>query len=49
MALGAIAIASVSALFDIVRNWSELDKLYGNWAVISLSIIAPLYALIQLP
>ena len=49
MALGAIAIFSVSTLFDVVRNWSELDKLYANWAVISLSIIAPLYGLIHLP
>jgi Domain of unknown function (DUF4153) len=49
MALGAIAIGSVSALFDVIRTWSELSKLYGNWAVIALSLVAPLYGLIQLP
>jgi hypothetical protein len=49
MALGAIAIGSVSALFDVIRTWSELSKLYSNWAVIALSLIAPLYGLIQLP
>ena len=49
MALGAIAIGSVSALFDVIRTWSELSKLYSNWAVIALSLVAPLYGLIQLP
>ena len=49
MALGTIAIGSVSALFDVVRNWSDLGKLYVNWAVISLALVAPLYALVQLP
>jgi Domain of unknown function (DUF4153) len=49
MALGAIAIGSVSALFDVIRTWSELSKLYSNWAVIALFLVAPLYGLIQLP
>jgi hypothetical protein len=49
VALGFIAIGSVSALFDVVRNWSDLDKLYGNWAVVALSLVAPLYGLMQLP
>lgn len=46
--LGFTAIASVMALFDInsfVNEW----KLYANWAIISLSLIAPLYGLIHLP
>jgi hypothetical protein len=48
LALGFTAIASVMALFDIntiVNEW----KLYANWAIVSLSLIAPLYGLIHLP
>jgi hypothetical protein len=46
--LGFIAIGSVIALFDLSSFvWDE--KLYGNWAVTALSLIAPLYALIHLP
>jgi Domain of unknown function (DUF4153) len=41
MTLGSIAIGSVIALFDI--DWSSTADLYGNWTVIALSLIAPLY------
>lgn len=47
MVLGFIAIGSVIALFDI--DWSYTSDLYGNWAVIALSLTAPLYALASLP
>jgi len=47
MLLGSIAIGSVIALFDI--DWSHTSDLYGNWAVIALSLTAPLYALTILP
>ncbi len=46
--LGFIAIGSVTALFDL-SSYSWNDKLYGNWAIISLALIAPLYALIHIP
>jgi hypothetical protein len=46
--LGFIAIASVIALFDL-SSWAWDEEFYGNWAVTALSLIAPLYALIQLP
>jgi Domain of unknown function (DUF4153) len=48
LALGFIAISSVLALFDIAELVDEW-KLFGNWAVISLALIAPLYGLIHLP
>lgn len=48
LALGFTAIASVMALFDISTTVNEW-KLYANWAIISLSLIAPLYGLIHLP
>lgn len=48
IALGYIAIASVMTLFDLSSLVQE-SKLYGNWAVIVLSFIAPLYCLIHLP
>lgn len=47
IALWFIAIGSVIALFDI--DWSYTSDLYGNWAVIALSLTAPLYALSSLP
>lgn len=46
--LGFTAIGSVMALFDIRELVSE-SKLYANWAIISLSLITPLYGLIHLP
>ena len=48
LALGSIAIASVSALFDlsaIVRDF----HIYENWMITALSLVAPLYALTHLP
>lgn len=48
MALWAIAISAVGALFDvnpIINEW----KMYENWAIIALSLAAPLYGLIHLP
>ena len=40
--LGFIAIASVTALFDLAEFFRE-DKAYANWAVISLALFAPLF------
>lgn len=37
------------ALFDIGYDIIDQGKVYGNWAVVSLALIAPLYALIALP
>lgn len=48
MILGSIAIASVLALFDIA-SWVNSSDIYANWAIISLSMIAPLYMLTSLP
>ncbi len=44
--LGAIGIAATDALFDL-----DIDeaKTYWNWAILSMSIIAPLFALSQIP
>ncbi len=42
--LWMIWISTVSALFDIV-----FDKIYGDWAIIALSFIAPIFGLTQLP
>lgn len=48
IALGGAAIGSVYALFDLsdIISWS---KVWGNWAVVALVIMAPLYALAILP
>lgn len=48
MLLGSIAIWSVLALFDI-ETWVDEWDLFGNWAVIALSLTAPLYALANMP
>jgi hypothetical protein len=48
VALGFIAIGSVFALFDL-SSLTDQSKFYGNWAVVALSLIAPLYCLIHLP
>ena len=48
IALGFIAISSVMALFEL-SSFFEEGKIYGNWAVLALSLIAPLYYLIHLP
>ncbi len=48
LALGFIAISSVIALFDLSSLISE-SKFYGNWATMSLVLIAPLYFLTQIP
>ena len=45
-ALWAIWIWAVDALFDLHISW---EKTYGNWAILSLAIIAPLFALTQIP
>jgi len=44
--LGAIGIAATDALFDLDIAW---EKTYWNWAIFSLSIVAPLFALTQIP
>ncbi len=46
--LGFIAIASVTALFDLAEFFRE-DKAYANWAVLSLALFAPLFWLTQIP
>lgn len=46
--LGFTAITSVTTLFDI-RDLVDEWKLYANWTIISLSLIAPIYGLIHLP
>lgn len=46
--LGFIAIGSVLALFDI-RDYIDESKLFGNWAIVALSLTAPLYGLASLP
>ena len=48
MALGSIAIGSVLALFDIADLIDEW-KLFANWAIISLVLVAPIYAMIHIP
>jgi hypothetical protein len=47
LVLGFIAISSVLALFEI-SSWVDEGKLFGNWAVIALSLVAPLYGLIHI-
>lgn len=44
--LWAIGISAVFALFDI--NWSY-SNFYSDWAILSLSFFAPIFALTQLP
>ncbi len=44
--LGAIGIAATDALFDLDINEKNT---YWNWAILSLSIIAPLFFLTQIP
>ena len=46
-ALGSLAVLAVNLLFDL--SWDFTDKIYKNWAVISLSFITPLVCLIQFP
>lgn len=48
VALGFIAISSVMALFDL-SSAIQKYKVYENWAIFSLSLIAPLYCLVHLP
>ncbi|EKE26067.1 MAG: hypothetical protein ACD_4C00452G0002 [uncultured bacterium (gcode 4)] len=43
-ALGSIWITVVSELFDI-----RFEEIYGDWAIISLSFITPIFALTQIP
>ncbi len=45
-ALGAIWITAIDALFDL---YIDASKTYWNWAIISLSLITPLFALTQIP
>ncbi len=44
--LGAIWIYATDTLFDLDIDW---DKTYWNWVILSLSVIAPLFALTQIP
>lgn len=46
-ALWSIGIATVFALFDIQSLVS--DKIYWDWAIISLSLLTPIFAMTQLP
>lgn len=48
VALGFIAIGSVMALFEL-SSIQEIAKIYGYWAALSLSLVAPFYCLIHLP
>ncbi len=45
--LWAIGIWATFTLFDL--NWSYNDDLYGNWAIISLALITPIFALTKIP
>lgn len=47
--LGFIAIGSVITLFDLSEVLKREDKLFAIWATISVSLIAPIYALIHFP
>jgi hypothetical protein len=46
--LGYIAIYAVVSLFDLA-TYSWDSELYGNWLIIALSLIAPLYGLSVFP
>ncbi|MDD3793929.1 MAG: DUF4153 domain-containing protein [Candidatus Gracilibacteria bacterium] len=46
-ALGSIAIGATFTLFDI--SWTFSDELYKNWAIISLSLLTPIFGLTQIP
>ena len=46
--LGFIAIGSVRELFDLTGEFWD-GKINGHWATFSLSLVAPLYALIHFP
>jgi len=46
--LGYIAIVSVTELFDLSGTFFR-EKIYAYWATLSLSLVAPLYALIHFP
>ncbi len=45
--LWAIGIAAIHVLFDFW--YSSIDNLYWDWAIITLSILAPFFMLTQLP
>jgi len=45
--LWAIGIWATFTLFDL--NWTYNDDLYGNWAIISLALITPIFALTKIP
>lgn len=45
--LWAIGIWATFTLFDL--DWSYNDDLYGNWAIIALALITPLFALTKIP
>lgn len=46
-ALWSIAIWATFTLFDI--SWTFSDELYKNWAIISLSLLTPIFWLTQIP
>jgi hypothetical protein len=48
MWLGFAALAALFALFDI-DSWLDSDKTFVTWAVLSLSLVAPLFLLINIP
>ena len=45
--LWAIGIWATFTLFDL--NWNYNDDLYGNWTIIALALITPLFALTKIP
>jgi len=45
--LGNVAIWSIITLFDLKGVFTE--KLFGDWMIIALSLLAPIFALAQLP
>jgi hypothetical protein len=48
IALGGAAISALYALFDI-NTLAPVSQVFGNWAVISLVCIVPVYTLINFP
>ncbi len=44
--LWSTGITAIITLFDI---WEYMDKVYFDWAIFSLSVFTPLYALTQIP
>lgn len=48
MALGSIAIASISALFDL-SDIVQKYHIFENWSIVTFALITPLYGLLHIP